>query len=139
MDYKTKPHIRTILTIIGISIIGLVGFIVSFLINYFVIKIISIIVSVLLLIASLFKLFIEIKSSIAIVYLPDSDLFEVKTLFSKKSIDPSLITRIEKTMTEYIFYTSEKKVFASCDVDVKNIDNIISYFNEKEIKVVVTQ
>lgn len=136
MDYKTKPHKRTIITFGIIALIGFIGIIASLFISTLIVKVISIITCLILLGASIFKILIELKYSIEICEDDNGvNLFIVKSLFSSKQVDVSQIVKINKSITEYTFYLEGDIKYCTSDVDLVNINNIISFFEEKGVKV----
>lgn len=137
MDYKTKSHKRTIITFIALAVVGLICSILALLIKEPVVKVLTLCVSIILLIASLFKLLLELKYSLEIN--EEEQTFTVKSLFKVKSVSVDDIKKIEQSITEYTFYLDNNEKFTSCDVDLKNIFNVIEYFKTKGLEVKVVQ
>ena len=135
MNYKTKPQKRTLITFIALSVLGLVGVILSFFLKDLIVKVLSLSVSVILLLTSIFKILLEIKFSVEI----NDNKFIINRLFSKKEVNISDIKLIKQSITDYTFYLDDNKKLISVDIDLKNINEIINYFKSKNIEVKVIQ
>ena len=135
MNYKTKPQKRTLITFIALSVLGLVGVILSFFLKDLIVKVLSLSVSVILLLTSIFKILLEIKFSVEI----NDNKFIINRLFSKKEVNISDIKLIKQSITDYTFYLDDNKKLISVDIDLKNINEIINYFKSKNIEVKLIQ
>lgn len=135
MNYKTKPQKRTLITFIALSVLGLVGVILSFFLKDLIVKVLSLSVSVILLLTSIFKILLEIKFSVEI----NDNKFIINRLFSKKEVNISDIKLIKQSITDYTFYLDDNKKLISVDIDLKNINEIINYLKSKNIEVKVIQ